>query len=68
MRALPPALLAALATGVGAWLGARVGAAAMPGHYADVAALAGALICASLGYVVIVLMFRTRLPLGRLAQ
>jgi putative peptidoglycan lipid II flippase len=68
VRALPPAVLAALVTGAGAWLGARLGAAVMPGHYVDVAALLGALICASLGYGVIVLMFRTRLPLGRLAQ
>ena len=61
-------LLAALATAAGAWLGARLGAAAMPGHYADMAALAGAMICASFGYGAVVLLFRTRLPLGRLAR
>jgi putative peptidoglycan lipid II flippase len=68
VRALPPAFLAALATAAGAWLGARLGASAMPGHYTDKAALAGAMICASFGYGAIVLLFRTRLPLGRLAR
>ena len=68
VRALPPALLAALATAAGAWLGARLGEAAMPGHYTDVAALAGAMICAGLGYGAVVLLFRTRLPLGQLAR
>jgi putative peptidoglycan lipid II flippase len=68
MRALPPVLLAALATGAGAWLGAQLGGASMPGHYADIAALTGALICSSLGYGVVVLLFRAHLPLGRLAR
>jgi len=68
VRALPPALLAALATGAGAWAGARLGEGAMPGHYGDVAALIGALICASLGYGAALLLFRDRLPLGRLAR
>ena len=68
VRALPPALLAALATAAGAWVGARLGEVAVPGHYTDIAALAGAMICASLGYGAIVLTFRTRLPLGRLAR
>jgi putative peptidoglycan lipid II flippase len=68
VRALPPALLAALATAAGAWLGARLGEVAVPGHYTDMAALAGAMICAGLGYGAIVLLFRTRLPLGRLAR
>lgn len=68
VRALPPALLAALATGAGAWLGARLGEGAMPGHYGDVAALIGALICASLGYGALLLLFRGRLPLGRVVR
>jgi len=41
---------------------------AMLGRYTDVAALAGAVICASLFYGLVVLSFRTRLPLGRLAR
>ena len=65
LRALPPALLAALATAAGAWIGARLGEMAVPGHCADMAALAGAIICAGLGYGAVVLAFRTRLPLGR---
>ncbi|MES2256171.1 MAG: murein biosynthesis integral membrane protein MurJ [Pseudomonadota bacterium] len=68
LRALPPALLAALATGAGAWLGVRLGEGAMPGPYGDVAALIGALICASLGYGAVLLLFRNRLPLGRPAR
>ncbi len=68
VRALPPALLAALATGAGAWIGARLGEGAMPGHNGDVAALIGALICASLGYGALLLLFRNRLPLGRMAR
>jgi len=68
VRALPPALLAALATGVGAWMGARLGEGAVPGHYGDIAGLIGAMICASLGYGTLLLLFRHRLPLGRPAQ
>ena len=40
----------------------------MPGHNGDVAALIGALICASLGYGALLLLFRNRLPLGRMAR
>lgn len=68
LRALPPSLLAALVAGAGAWLGARAGAMAVPGAHADEAALLGAMICAGAGYVLMVLLFRTRLPLGRLAR
>jgi putative peptidoglycan lipid II flippase len=68
LKALPPALLAALATGAGAWLGVRLGWAAMPGRFADMAGLGGALICASLLYGAVLLAFRARLPLGRLAR
>jgi len=68
VRALPPSLLAALATAAGAWLGARLGEGALPGDYADIAALIGAIICASLGYGMVLLMSRSRLPLGRPAQ
>lgn len=68
VRALPPALLAALATGVGAWIGARLGEGALPGRYSDIAALIGALVCASLGYGGLLLLFRHRLPLGRPAR
>jgi putative peptidoglycan lipid II flippase len=67
-RSLPPVLLAAVVTGVGAWLGARLGASLMPGHFADVAALAMAIVCSGVGYCAVVLVFRTRLPLGKLAR
>jgi putative peptidoglycan lipid II flippase len=61
-RALPPALLAALATGAGAWLGARLGA-----PYAAVVALGCAMVCAALGYGAVLLLFRRALPLGKFA-
>ena len=68
LRALGPALVAALACGAGAWLGAGLGQMAMPGHYRDVAGLAAAMACAALGYGGAVLVFRARLPLGRFAR
>ena len=67
-RALPAAILAGLATGAGAWIGARLGGMAVMGRYGDVAALLGAIICAALGYGVVLLLFRARLPLGRFAR
>ncbi len=68
VKALPPAVLAAIATGLGAWGGARAGAMMMPGHFADVAGLIAALIGAGIFYGAVVLVFRSRLPLGRLAR
>jgi putative peptidoglycan lipid II flippase len=62
LRALPAALLAAMATGAGAWLGAHLLQA-----QGDIAALAAAMACAALGYGVVLLLFRGRLPLGRAA-
>jgi putative peptidoglycan lipid II flippase len=63
LRALPPALLAALAAGAGAWGGAWL----LQGH-GDVAALGSAIVCAMLGYGAVALAFRTRLPLGKFAR
>ena len=68
VRALPPVLLAAIATGAGAWLGARAASLVVQGHLADMAALTAAIICAGVCYGAVVLMFRSRLPLGRLAR
>jgi putative peptidoglycan lipid II flippase len=62
LRALPAALLAALATGAGAWAGAN-----LLRVQGDVAALAAAIVCAGLGYGAVLLIFRGRLPLGRTA-
>jgi putative peptidoglycan lipid II flippase len=62
LRALPAALLAALAAGVGAWSGAYL----LQAH-GDIAALAAAIACAALGYGAVLLLFRGRLPLGRTA-
>lgn len=68
LRALSPSLLAALVAGVGAWLGARLGETMVMGPHADEAALVGAMICAGAGYVLMVFLFRARLPLGGLAR
>jgi len=62
LRALPAALLAALVTGAGAWTGAHL----LQAH-GDLAALAAAIGCAGLGYGLVLLLFRGRLPLGRIA-
>jgi putative peptidoglycan lipid II flippase len=68
VRAMPPVLLAAAVTGVGAWFGAAYGAQIMPGRTADLFGLLGAMLCGGLGYVAVVAVFRGRLPLGRLAR
>jgi putative peptidoglycan lipid II flippase len=58
LRSLPAALLAALATGAGAWIGAN-----LLRTHGDIAALAAAIACAGAGYVAVLLMLRSRLPL-----
>ncbi len=68
LRALPPALIAALACGGGAWLGARLGEALANGRHTDIVALVCAMALGGLGFVATVLMLRNRLPLGRLAK
>jgi len=62
LHALPGSLLAALACGAGAWAGADL----LKAH-GDVAALAAAIVGASLGYGAMVLLFRNRLPIRRVA-
>jgi putative peptidoglycan lipid II flippase len=68
VRAMPPVLLAASVTGVGAWFGALWGAQVIPGAYADLAGLIGAMVCATIGFIAVVAVFRGRLPLGRLSR
>jgi putative peptidoglycan lipid II flippase len=65
VRALAPALLAAVACGAGAWAGARLGHMAMPGRYSDMAGLAAAMACAGILYGGTVLLLRHRLPFKR---
>ena len=60
MRALPASLLAAVAVGGGAWTGAHL----LQGH-GDIAALIAAIACGGLGYGMVLLMLRGRLPLAR---
>jgi putative peptidoglycan lipid II flippase len=67
LRALPVAVLAALACGVGARVGAGLGQIAMPGRWSDVAGLAIAILCAGLCYGAAIIIFRRRLPLRRTA-
>jgi hypothetical protein len=57
---LPAALLAALACGAGAWIGAD-----LAGGYGDIAALAAAIAAAGLFYAAVLALFRNALPLGR---
>jgi putative peptidoglycan lipid II flippase len=66
VRALPPALAAALACGVGAWAGARMGETLA--KHADIAGLVCAIALGGLGYVAVVLLLRGRLPLGRFSK
>jgi putative peptidoglycan lipid II flippase len=68
VMAMPPVLLAAAVTGVGAWFGAAYCAQMLPGRYADLAALSGAMLCGGIGFVAVVAVFRGRLPLGRLSR
>ena len=68
VRALPPVLLAAAVTSVGAWFGATYGAQMLPGRYTDLAGLFGAMVCSGIGFAAVVAVFRGRLPLGRLSR
>jgi putative peptidoglycan lipid II flippase len=60
VRALPVALLAALACGAGAWIGVD-----LAGRYGDIAALAAAILVAGLFYGAVLAVFRKALPLRR---
>ena len=68
VKSLPPAFLAAVAAGVGAWIGVRLIAPMAAGPASDVAGLIGAIVFGTCAYVVTVLLFRRALPLGRLAR
>ena len=68
LRSLAPALLAALACGIGGRIGAGLGQMAVQGRYRDMVALATAMAGAGLCYGAVVLLFRKSLPLGRLAR
>jgi putative peptidoglycan lipid II flippase len=68
LHALPPALFAALACGVGGRLGAGVGQVLVTGRWRDVAALGAAMVGAAICYGAAVLFFRRRLPLRGLAR
>ena len=68
LRALPPVLLAAVATGAGAWAGVYLAAPYTSGHFTDKFQLCAAILCAAIAYGAVTLIFRKRLPLGRLAR
>lgn len=67
VRALMPALIAAIAAGAGACLGVQVGESLTPWRLSDFGALAVAVLCGGVGYCSVVLAFRARLPLGKSA-
>lgn len=68
-RALLPAILAALATGIGAYYGAGWGAVLVghPGLVQSAATLGGAVGLGGIGYLTVLALFRRRLPLRRLS-
>ena len=68
LAALPPVLMAAIAAGAGAWVGAKLGAPLLPGKLSDIAALAAAIVLGVAAFGAVVLAFRRALPLGRLAR
>ncbi len=67
VRSLAPSLLAAVVAGAGAFGGALLGSGALSGPHADLAGLAGAILCSTLGYGLVVLVLRRALPLGKFA-
>jgi putative peptidoglycan lipid II flippase len=68
-RSIVPVLLAAAAAGGGAYAGVwLVGRAGIGGRFEDLVALAAAGALGGLLYVLVVLVFRRMLPLGRLAR
>lgn len=69
-RSLPPSFLAAGATAAAAYLAVTFGAAHFMhlGGWRQVVLLAFAILAASVAYGAVVLVFRSRLPLGRLVR
>ncbi|MGB8601473.1 MAG: murein biosynthesis integral membrane protein MurJ [Rhizomicrobium sp.] len=65
-RSLIPSVLAAVVAGAGAWAGALLGHyVAAAGLWHDLSALFGAIVLSVAGYLVVVAVFRHRLPLPR---
>ena len=62
LETIVASVLAAIACGAGAWMGANL----LHSH-GDVAALAAAILFGGLGYGAILLLFRNRLPIRRMA-
>jgi putative peptidoglycan lipid II flippase len=67
MKSMPPVLIAAVAAGGGAWIGARLASPLLAGRMGDVAGLGGAILLGVAAYGVVVLLFRRVLPLGKFA-
>ncbi len=68
VKALPPVFIAAIAAGAGAWIGVRLAAPMGAGPTHDIAGLIGAIVFGTCAYVVVVLLFRRALPLGKYAS
>ena len=65
VKALPPVLIAALAAGAGAWIGAYLAAPLSLGPWADRVALLGAIVLGTAAYATVVLLFHRTLPLRK---
>ena len=68
VKALPPVLIAALAAGAGAWIGAFLTAPLAQGRFSDVAALLGAIVLSTAAYSTVVLLFHRVLPIRKYAE
>ncbi len=68
VRSLPPVLIAAIAAGGGAWIGAHLTAPLAQGRFTDIAALAGAVILGVAAYATVVLLFHRALPLRKYGE
>jgi putative peptidoglycan lipid II flippase len=68
VKALPPVLIAAIAAGAGAWIGAFLTAPLAQGRFSDVAALLGAIVLSIAAYATVVLLFHRVLPIRKYAE
>jgi putative peptidoglycan lipid II flippase len=68
VKALPPVLIAAIAAGAGAWIGAHLTAPLAEGRMMDVAALTGAIVLGTACYATVVLLFHRVLPIRKYAE
>ena len=68
LKSLPPALIAAIAAGAGAWIGVWLTAPLAHGPFVDLTALAGAGVLGVSAHATVVLLFHRALPLRKYAE